>query len=296
MTEDLEISPITGAIGAEVSGIDLGNPISEPLANTLRMLLARHQVIFFRDQHLDIEQQKALTAAFGRSMTLPYVKPMNAEPTVIRVYRSADETGGVFGGDWHTDFSFLEHPPAGSVLNAVTIPAFGGDTMWASQAAAWDALPKNLQDLLLGRDAIHVGKPYGVKWAPPLAEQTGAGKGAGIVMARGDPSADEERRHPSVLQNPLTGRRMLFLNPTYVTRLDGLSEAESRPFLEQIQLHATRPEFCCRYRWSAGTIAVWDNLSTQHYAVNDYQGRERLMTRTTFQGPTPGEIAAGPQI
>lgn len=288
---DLEISPVTGAIGAEVNGVDLRHPISEQLAQTLRALLARYQAIFFRDQYLDIEQQKILTAAFGPSMALPYVKPMDEEPAVIRVYRSADETGGVFGGDWHTDFSFLECPPAGSVLNAVTIPPFGGDTMWASQAAAWDALPPPLQDLLSGRDAIHVGKPYGVKWAPPLAEQTGGGKRAGIVMARGDPSADEEQRHPAVLRHPLTGRKMLFLNPTYVTRLDGLSEAESRPLLDQIQLHATRPEFCCRYRWAAGTIAVWDNLSTQHYAVNDYTGHERLMTRTTFHGPRPAEIA-----
>ena len=281
---------LTGNIGAEISGIDLGEAISETEAATLRDCLARHQVIFFRDQHLDLRQQKTLTAVFGPALQLPYVKPMDAEPEIIRVYKGADEKGGVFGGDWHSDFSFLEVPPSGSVLNAHTLPPYGGDTLWASQIAAWDALPDALRDLLLGRDAIHVGKPYGVKWAPPLKEQSGAG----IKMSRGDPAADEETKHPAVLQNPVTGRRMLYLNPTYVTRIDGMSEAESRPLLDQIQRHVTRPEFCIRYSWAPGTIAVWDNLATQHYAVNDYQGHERLMYRTTFSGPSPRDMAAVP--
>jgi taurine dioxygenase len=215
---------------------------------------------------------------------------MEGEPEVIRVLKEADETGGVFGGDWHTDFSFLEAPPAGSILAGEVIPPYGGDTLWASSASAWEALPQALQGLLAGRDAIHVGKPYGVKWAPPEKERSGSS----VRMARGDPTADEERRHPAVLRNPVTGRAALFLNPTYVTRLDGLSEAESRPILEQVQRHATRPEFCCRFRWSPGAVAIWDNLFTQHYAVNDYQGQRRLMHRTTFAGPQPRELAAFP--
>lgn len=280
----------TGNIGAEVSGIDLRGIISKPDAAALRDCLAQYQVIFFRDQHLDLQQQKTLSGIFGPALQLPYVTPMDAEPEIIRVYKGADEKGGVFGGDWHSDFSFLEVPPSGSVLNAHTLPPYGGDTLWASQAAAWDALPGALQELLLGRDAIHVGKPYGVRWAPPVKERSGAG----IKMSRGDPTADQERKHPAVLQNPVTGRHMLYLNPTYVTRLDGLSEAESAPLLDQIQRHVTRPEFCIRYSWTPGTIAVWDNLATQHYAVNDYQGHERLMYRTTFSGLSPRDMAAIP--
>ena len=138
-----------------------------------------------------------------------------------------------------------------------------------------------------GRDAIHVGKPYGVKWSPPVKDRAGAS----IKMTRGDPGADIERAHPAAIRHPLTGRVALFLNPLYVTRLNGLTEAESRPILDQIQRHATRPEFCCRFRWSPGALAVWDNLFTQHYAVNDYQGHRRLMYRTTFAGPTPRELA-----
>jgi taurine dioxygenase len=110
-------------------------------------------------------------------------------------------------------------------------------------------------------------------------------------MTRGDPAADAEQPHPAVIQNHLTGRAALFLNPLYVTRLDGLTEAESRPILYQIHQHATRPEFCCRFRWSQGAVAVWDNFFTQHYAVNDYQGHRRLLYRTTFAGHTPRELA-----
>ncbi|HUE45661.1 MAG TPA: TauD/TfdA family dioxygenase [Aestuariivirgaceae bacterium] len=280
--------PLTGHIGAEIGGLDLRQPVSQDLGGRLRDALARHQVLFFRDQHLSLDQLKALTGIFGPIMRLPYVAPLDGEPEVIRVLKEADERGGVFGGDWHTDFSFLERPPAGSALSADIVPAFGGDTVWASQAAAWDALSAPLQDLLAGRNAIHVGKPYGVRWAPPEAERSGAS----IQMTRGDPQADVERAHPAVLRNPLTGRAALFLNPLYVVRIEGLSEAESRPILEQIQRHATRPEFCCRFRWSPGTVAIWDNLFTQHYAVNDYHGHRRLMHRTTFAGPAPGDLAA----
>jgi taurine dioxygenase len=279
----MTIRKLTGNIGAEISGVDLKQAIAGKFADELRALLAEHQVVLFCDQHLSIAQQKTLTQVFGPLMQLPYVQPMEGEPDVIRVYKGADETGGVFGGDWHSDFSFLENPPAGSVLSAHTLPPFGGDTIWASQAAAWDGLPETLQSLLLGRDAIHVGKPYGVRWAPPVKEQSGAG----IKMSRGDPSADEERRRPAVLQNPITGRKMLFMNPTYVTRLDGLTEAESAPLLDQIQRHITRPEFCVRISWTPGSVAIWDNIATQHYAVNDYQGHERLMYRTTFSSLRP---------
>ncbi|HUS52678.1 MAG TPA: TauD/TfdA family dioxygenase [Thermohalobaculum sp.] len=280
--------PVTGTIGVEIDGTDLRQPISDDLAGGLRDALARHQVLFFRDQHLSLDALKALTRAFGPLMQLPYVTPHDGEPEVIRVLKEADEGGGVFGGEWHTDFSFLERPPAGSLLSAEVVPPYGGDTVWVSQASAWEALPGELKDLLAGRDAIHVGKPYGVKWAPPVEERSGAS----IKMTRGDPEADTERAHPAVIRNPITGRRALFLDPLYVTRLDGMTEAESRPILDRIQRHATRPEFCCRFRWSAGTVAVWDNLFTQHYAVNDYHGHRRLMYRTTFAGPRPRDLAA----
>ena len=272
--------PVTGTIGAELEGVDLTRPVGEDLAAALRDALARRLVVVFRDQFIDVPQQKALTRVFGPLARSTYIEGMPEDPYVIRVVKEADERGGVFGGAWHSDLTFLEQPPAGSVLNATEVPPYGGDTLWANQAAAWQALPADLRALLDGRDAVHVGKPHGVKWAPPMAERmTGQ-----IRIVRDDPKADEERFHPAVLTHPVTGRRSIYVNPIYVTRFDGLSEKESRPLLDRLYVHCTRPEFCCRFRWSAGTVAVWDNTSTLHYAVNDYAGFRRLMYRTTFSG------------
>jgi len=286
----LDIVPVTTNIGAEVRGVQLSETTPEQVAVSLRQALAVHGVLFLRDQRLTLDGLKSLARSFGTPMVLPYIRPVNGEPEVIAVRKEADERGGVFGGDWHTDFSFLEVPPAGSILTADVVPPVGGDTIWASGSRAWETLPEPVQALLAARDAIHVGKPYGARWAPPVAERAGGS----MVMSRGDPAADAERAHPAVLRNPLTGRASLFLNPLYVLRLDGMSEAESRPILDLIQRHATRPEFSVRWRWQAGDVAIWDNLFTQHYAVNDYDGHRRLMHRTTFSGMAPRALAAFP--
>ncbi|MSP82116.1 MAG: TauD/TfdA family dioxygenase [Alphaproteobacteria bacterium] len=272
--------PLTGTIGAEIEGVDLKQPISSDLAGELRDALDRRLVVFFRDQFIDVAQQKVLTRVFGPLARSTYIEGMPDDPFVIRVIKEAYEGGGVFGGDWHSDLSFLEQPPGGSVLNAVEVPPYGGDTLWASQVAAYEALPPDLRTVLDGRDAVHVGKPHGVKWAPPMeTRMTGA-----IRIVRDDPTADEERSHPAVLTHPVTGRRSVYVNPIYVTRLDGMTEEESRPLLDRLRIHCIRPEFFCRFRWTAGTVAVWDNYSTLHYAVNDYAGFRRLMMRTTFSG------------
>lgn len=276
------LKPMTGTVGAEIDGVDLTEPISGDLAEALRQALWAHQVLVFRDQHVDIAAQKRLTTVFGSIMRLPYVAPLDDDPEVIAVLKEASERNvGVFGGDWHSDFSFLAHPPAGSVLNAVEIPDFGGDTLWANQVAAYEALPASLREHVEGRDSIHVGKPYGVKHAPPEETRTGGS----IRMVRGDPEADRETRHPAVLEHPRSGRKALFVNPIYTTRLGGMSEAESAPILEALYKHCIRPEFCCRLRWTPGAVVVWDNRTTLHYAVNDYDGVRRLLYRTTFADP-----------
>lgn len=283
----MKAQALTPAIGAVVD-MRLEPPFPADIATALRELLARFQVLFFRDQQLDLAGQLALTQAMGPLMRLPFVTPMEGQPNVIRVLKEADEGGGVFGGDWHSDFSFIERPPVGSILSAREVPPVGGDTLWASGAAAWDHLDAADKALIDGRDGFHVGKPYGVKWAPPVEERAGGS----IRMSRGDPTADEERAHPAVLRNPVTGRASVYLNPTYVCRLDGMTEAESAPILARIQALATSPALTCRWRWQAGDIAIWDNLFTQHFAVNDYFGHRREMWRTTFAGPVPRELAA----
>lgn len=275
----MDIEPVTPNCGALVTDVDLSRPINENLAEALRRALYRHQVLFLPGQGLNLSRQKSVTALFGEPMQLPYVVPIEKDPGVVAVRKSADEVKvGVFGGDWHSDFSFMEVPPAGSVLSAVTIPPVGGDTLWANQVAAFEALDDDTKQLLAGRGVIHIGAPYGVKHAPPAASRA-----AGSVrMTRGDPEADRERVHPAVRRHPFSGARALFVNPIYSTRLEGMSEADSAPILERLYRHATRPEFCCRHRWRAGDLVIWDNRTSLHYAVNDYDGYERLLYRTTF--------------
>lgn len=280
----MKITKLTGFVGAEVAGIDLRTPLPDQLATNLRAALATHGMLVVRDQRLTLSQQKHLTRAFGSPMQLPYVEPLRDEPEVIAVLKEADESsGGVFGGAWHSDFSFLENPPAGSILSAIEVPPAGGDTLWASQVAAYASLPVDLRTLVDTHKAVHIGAPYGVRHAPPEEDRAGAS----IRMTRGDPAADRERLHPSVITDPLSGVRALFLNPIYVTRFDGMTEFESKPLLQELYTYATKPDICCRLRWQAGDVAIWDNRLTMHYATNDYDGHRRLLYRTTFAGSPP---------
>ncbi len=280
----IKISKLTGFAGAELSGLNLSQPLSKETANTLRQSLNAHHIIVIRNQDLKLSQQKKLTEVFGGVMQLPYVEPIPEDKAVIAVLKEAHEHNtGVFGGDWHSDFSFLENPPAGSILHAIDIPTVGGDTVWANQVMAYRTLPDHLRNIVDSYQAVHVGKPYGVKHAPPL-EQRANGS---IKMSRDDPNADRETYHPAVVTNPATGERALFLNPIYTTRFDGMTEEASRPYLDEIYKHATRPDFAYRHRWQVGDIVVWNNRTTLHYATNDYDGERRLLYRTTFRGDAP---------
>ncbi|MGB1612553.1 MAG: TauD/TfdA dioxygenase family protein [Arenicellales bacterium] len=277
----MRITPLTGSIGAILTDVTLQGPMSDALQTDLRAALDEYLVLAIPDQHLDASQHLEFCRVFGTPMVNPYAPGEPHQPELTHIIKEADDSAGVFGGGWHTDLSFLEAPPSGSILCALQVPPFGGDTLFSSQQAAWDALSSPLKDLLATRRIAHVGKPYGIKWAPPLEEQSMRG-----ASLRNDPDADRERFHPAVLTHPATKRLGLYLNPTYALRLEGMSEADSRPILDALFAHATLPEFCCRLRWSPGMVAIWDNFSTQHYAVNDYFGYRREMRRVSFAGYT----------
>lgn len=273
------LHPLSGYIGAEVRGLALTDTLTDDAAEEMRQALYRHQVLVFKAQHISLEQQKAFTSVFGPLTQSPLLKAMDGEPDVVAVLKEAEDVNvGVFGGDWHSDFSFLQKPLAGSVLSAQEIPPFGGDTMWASQIAAYELLPDDLKSQIEGRGVIHVGKPYGVKYAPPMHLRSSSA----IGIVRGDPEADRETEHPIVRTHPESGRKALFVNPIYTNRMADMSEAESRPLLRKLYRHATRPDITCRHRWDAGDVVVWDNRVTLHYALNDYDGYRRLLYRTTF--------------
>lgn len=282
MTQHPSIRPLAPACGAEVIGIDLADPSESTMAQ-LRDALAQHAVVFCRDQHLSPAQQVELTRRFGQVLRVPYIRHLDAHPDIIAVLKEADERKiSTFGGTWHSDFSFLDEPPSYTLLYALELPALGGDTLWASQYAAYEALSPGMQRLLDPLRAIQSAWPHGTRGPAPSTAVSRS-----IGMARNDPSADREVLHPVVRVHPVTGRKALFVNPVYSQRFEGMSEEESRPLLQFLFQHATRAEFSCRLRWAPGTLTIWDNRCLLHMALNDYDGSRRLLHRTTVAGERP---------
>ena len=282
MTHTLTTRPVTPACGSFVEGLDVKRASDADLA-ALSQLLAERGVVFLRDQHLSPEDQVALTARFGEVLRVPYVKHLDEHPDIIAVLKEADEKKiSTFGGTWHSDFSFLDQPPSLTILYGREIPPFGGDTLWSSQYAAFDALSPRMQEMMCGLSAVQTGWPHGMKGPGPNAAVSRS-----VVMTRNDPTADREVIHPVVRVHPLTKRKALFVNPVYTQRFDGMTEEESKPLLSYLFAHATKPEFTCRLQWEVGTLALWDNRCVLHLAINDYDGSRRLLHRTTVAGETP---------
>ncbi len=279
------LRPLAGALGAEIAGVDLSRPLETEQHDELLRAFARYFVLLFRDQALSPERQIAATRLFGPPLTLPFIAPHPDHPEIIRVLKEADEERiATFGGTWHSDFSFLPEPPLGSLLYALEVPAYGGDTLWSNMAAVFDSLSPGLQRCLQGLSAVHSGATiHGTR----TAGLAGLRLSRSVRMDRGNPAADFETEHPVVCRHPASGRQALFVNPVYTQRFAGMTEAESRPLLDYLQSQVERPEFTCRIRWTAGSLAVWDNRVTQHLAVNDYDGTRRLLHRTAVAGAKP---------
>jgi taurine dioxygenase len=281
--ETLEVRPLAGALGAKIGGLDLSLELDDRQVAEIRRAFLDHLVIFFHDQTLTPQQHKAFTARFGALSRVPYVKALDEHPEIIAVLKEADEQKiSIFGGAWHSDFSFLEEPPLGSVLYALEVPPYGGDTLWANMYAAYDALSDGMKRLLDGLVALHSGSIYGVDGVPKDLRTSRS-----IAISRSNPEADVERAHPAVRVHPETGRKALFVNPIYTKRFAGMTVEESKPLLDFLYGHATRPEFTCRFRWRQRSLALWDNRCAMHYAINDYDGQRRLMHRTTIAGDRP---------
>ena len=282
MRNDLQIRPVTPHLGAEVSGIRLRDAPDSALAE-VQEAFAAHGVLFFPEQSLSPDDLLAVTARFGKVLRVPYVKGMDSHPDVIAVLKEANERRiSTFGGTWHSDFSFLPEPPDATLLQAAELPPVGGDTIWANQYLAYEALSPGMQRLLDPLRAVHTGWPHGTMGPGPNAAVSRS-----IKMTRNDPSADREVLHPVVRVHPVTGRKALFVNPVYTQRFADMSVAESKPLLDFLHAHCTRPEFQCRLRWQDGMLVMWDNRSTLHLAINDYDGHRRLLYRTTLAGAVP---------
>ncbi len=285
MTGAFTVRPLATACGAELIGLDLRRTSEDDLA-AVTEALAEHSVLFFRDQDLRPEDQVEITRGFGSLLRVPYIKHLDEHPDIIAVLKEADEQQiSTFGGTWHSDFSFLTAPPSLTLLYALELPDVGGDTLWSSQYAAYNALSDGLKGLLDPLRAVHTGWPHGAKGPGPDVPVSRS-----ISMVRNDPSADREVVHPVVRVHPVTGRKALFVNPVYTQQFEGMTQDESRPMLQYLFDHSTKAEFTCRLPWAPGTLAVWDNRCLLHLAINDYDGSRRLLHRTTVAG----DIPAGP--
>ncbi|WP_420639213.1 TauD/TfdA dioxygenase family protein [Candidatus Poriferisocius sp.] len=277
--ERLLVAPVGGCIGAEIAGVDLRDELPDEVVAEIRRAWLDHLVVFFRDQPLTPEQFSAFARRIGTPGRYPFVPGLPDHPEIIEVKKLPRETVN-FGGIWHTDTAYLPRPPMASMLLALTVPPAGGDTEFANMYAAYEALSDGMKGFLGGLRAVNSSALADVSKTREdrIADATAAGHQA---------SESYESVHPVVRTHPETGRRSLYVNVAHTARFEGMTEAESRPILQHLFAHQSRSEFTCRFRWAAGSLALWDNRCALHNPVNDYHGHLRLMHRITFEGDEP---------
>ncbi len=272
----IEISPIAGALGAEIGGVNVAQDLDDVVIGEIRRALLDHGVIFFCDQQLDIDQHKAFTRRFGEIFIHPNYNGVSADPEIVDVRREPGDKK-IVGEDWHTDTTMVAEPPMGAILYAIEVPPYGGDTLFANQYLAYESLSDGLKQTLKGLKAVHTDRMV-------------AGPRAGMNAHRSTKvREDADWRetiavHPVVRTHPETGRELLFVNRSYTIGFEGWTEAESKPLLEYLLEYGHRPEFTCRFRWSNGSIAFWDNRCTKHLAIHDGGSFRRIMRRTQICG------------
>jgi alpha-ketoglutarate-dependent taurine dioxygenase len=270
-----ELRPLTGTLGADITGVDLSGEIDEVLTGEIRSALARYHVLAIRDQKLTPETLHRFARRLGPFSGNPIHVPIEGFDDIVRFVRDERDTGPVIGESWHMDLAWLECPPGITVLYGDEIPDVGGDTLFASLEAAYDALSARMKALLEDLVGVHSGKGVFDVNAALLA-----------VRGEGRNADDVETEHPLVCRHPVTGRRHLFISGV-LRRFVGMTEAESRPIIDFLLRHAVRPELTCRVRWSTGALVLWDNPCLLHAAINDYPGKRRVVYRTTVEGSRP---------
>ena len=273
----MKIKQIAGALGAELTGVDLAGGVPEQLAAEIRQVFLQHQVIFLRNQDLTPQQFLSFANAMGEPVEYPFVKGLEGFPHIIEVKKLAHEKVN-FGGIWHSDTTYLDMPPMGSMLLSREVPPYGGDTLFASQYAAYEALSSTMQDLLNGLTGISSSAKADVS-------KTREDR----IKTDGKDTVPQEYRaeHPIVRTHPETGRKVLYVNVAHTAGIKGMTDEESAPLLNFLFAHQVKPEFTCRFVWEPNTIAFWDNRCVQHNPVNDYHGFRRVMQRITLRGDRP---------
>jgi taurine dioxygenase len=275
--EHIRVEPLSSALGAEVHGVDLAGALDEGAIAEIRQAFLSHLVVFFRDQSLTPEQYLRFARTMGEPSEYPMVRGLDGYPEITEVIKKEDERVN-FGGIWHSDTTYLEYPPMGTMLYARELPPVGGDTLFANMNMAYESLSSGMQRLLDGLTAINTAEKdvAAATRADRIRERPG--RANDIAMTA---------EHPIVRTHPETGRKSLYVNPGHTVRIGGFSEAESAPILDYLYTQQIRPEFTCRFRWRVGSLAFWDNRAAQHYPLNDYHGYRRAMQRITLAGDRP---------
>jgi taurine dioxygenase len=273
----LTVAPIAGALGAEIHGVDLAQPLTDGAVAGIRQALLHHLVVFFRDQRLSPAQLAAFGRRFGTLARYPFVEGLADHPEVIEVTKLPHERTN-FGGVWHSDTTYLEEPPMGSMLFAVDVPPVGGDTLFANMFMAYERLSDGMKRMLAGLRVVNSSAKADVSRTREDRIASNPGQDAHQVF---------EATHPAIRTHPESGRKGLYVNLAHSVRFEGMTDEESAPLLGFLFRHQVQPELTCRFRWTPGSLAFWDNRSTQHNPINDYHGHLRRMLRITIAGDRP---------
>jgi taurine dioxygenase len=278
--KEIEVCPVSGNLGAEIYGVDLRHPLGDSTYKEIRQALLENCVIFFRDQDITPDQQKAFAARFGQLQIHPYIPTLEGHPEIIELASDPDGPAEMSyqSNKWHTDMTFVAEPPMGCVLFGKVIPEAGGDTMFLNLYRAFETLSPAMQEFVCTLTAVHnitVSMPEGFideAWAPNQLKR----------LHEKTPAVE----HPVVRTHPETKRKCLFVNSNFTSHIKGLNRNESQALLAMLYEHIAKPENVCRFNWRTHSIAFWDNRCTQHYAVNDYHAL-RIMHRVTIEGERP---------
>jgi taurine dioxygenase len=273
----LNIRPLAGAIGAEIAGVDLAQPLDAETVAAIRKVWLDHLVIFFHDQDLPPARLLALARRFGEPIEYPFVKGIEGFPEITPVIKLENERVN-FGGLWHSDTTYLDIPPMGTMLVAREVPPYGGDTLFANTYLAYETLSAGMRQALDGLIAVNSSAKADTTKTREDRMRDGARDGA---------RAEYVAEHPVVRTHPETGRKALYVNRAHTASFAEMTEDESRPLLEYLFRHSVSPELTCRFQWEVGSLALWDNRCAMHNPINDYDGYTRTMHRITLAGDEP---------
>jgi taurine dioxygenase len=272
----LEVRRIAGALGAEITGVDLSQELAPDTVAQIRRAFLDHLVLFFHDQPLTPAQFMAFARRMGTPVEYPFVKGIEGFPQVIEVKKLEHERHN-FGGIWHSDTAYLAEPPMGSMLLAREVPPYGGDTEFANQYLAYESLSEGLRAILQTLQGVNSSAKADVSKTREDRMKTDGKSDVREYVAE----------HPVVRTHPETGRRALYVNIAHTARFSSMTEEESAPLLAFLFRHQVKADFTCRFRWRPGSLAFWDNRCAQHNPVNDYHGHRRVMHRITLAGERP---------